>query len=299
MKAKKLFLTAAILIAAVVLMAVYGAVTSIVKEPVITENEFPFSITYELNGETKTMEGIYAVAFTGFGGYVDPTERNYEGQVISQHEGADTSFVLGEVEDGVIMIYTKFHPDYLMGETYYDYFSDEEFRPVLIYEDPDGASYEDEEIVLEHGAKIISWEYPEPVENSYVFSHITYLCGNVVIPFALIAAAALLAVVIFVKKDEDLRRKSIDKLSVVLNFVIALTALPFMTIYGLLSDINGSSPELLHQLGYLAPAITILGLAASVGLRRKGFRKGSFISQFTGPAFFAVLFVCIFISETF
>ena len=297
MKSKKLLRTAVIIIAAIVLMAVYAVISSIAKAPTITEKEFPFSVTYEINGETKTFEGVYDVKFTGHGAYVDPTQRLYEGTVISDHEGADTSCILGEVEGGVIMLYTKFHPDYLMGDTYYDYFDDEEFRPILTFQEPDGTTYEDEATLLAHGAKLISWEYPEPVENSFTYSHISYMSGSVVLPLVIIAAVALLAVIIFVKKEKGLGTQPIDKISVVFNFAIALVAVPIMTIYGMFSDIVGSSPELLHQLGYLAAPVTMIGLAVSVGLRRKGFSKASLIAQFVGIAYFAVLIVLILIVE--
>ena len=46
----------------------------------------------------------------------------------------------------------------------------------------------------------------------------------------------------------------------------------------------GVSAALSHQMGYLVPALTVLGIAASVSLRRKGFAKSGFAVQFIGPA---------------
>lgn len=299
MRTKKLLFTTAVIIAAIIIMAAYAAFSYIAEAPVITEKEFPFSITYELNGKTETMEGIYAVTFTGHGGYIDSTQRMYEGKVLNQNEDDGTAYILSKGKNGTIMLYTNLQADYLMGDPYYDYFPGDTFKPVLSYHDPEGNSYEDEKTISEHGAKLISWEYPEPVENSFVFSHISYMTGEVVIPTVIIAAAALLLIVIFAKKEKRYRKDPLDKASVIFNFAIALVALPFMTIYGMFSDINGSSPGLLHQMGYVAPAITILGLAASVGLRRKGLSKASFIAQFAGVAFFAVLAAIVLISELF
>ncbi|MBR5229755.1 MAG: hypothetical protein IKW01_02770 [Firmicutes bacterium] len=291
MKSKKLFITAIILIAAIISMTVCCVVISTAKAPVITEKEFPFSITYQLNGQTETIDGVYAVSFTGNGAYADPTQRNYEGKVISQYEGADTSFILGEVEDGVIMIYTRFHPDYLMGEAYYDYFDNEEFKPILSYQDAEGYAYEDEETLLQHGAKLISWEYPEPIENSYTFSHIAHLSGGVVLPLVIIAAAALLAVIVFVKRDKTSDKTSLDKASIALNFAIGIVAVPIMTLVAVLSDIVGSSGDLSQQLIYLLPPVMVLGLAASVGLRRDGLSKASIAAQAVGLAALALIFV--------
>ena len=57
-------------------------------------------------------------------------------------------------------------------------------------------------------------------------------------------------------------------------------------------DADGFS-ELYYQITYFIPAISVLCLAASVALRRKGYGIISLISEFIGPAgFVAHLIVC-------
>jgi hypothetical protein len=183
-----------------------------------------------------------------------------------------------------------------MGDTEYDYYDDSYlYAPVLTFTEWDGTTYEDEQSLTEWGAKLVAWEYPEPIENSFVFSHLTHLSGEVVGPLMIIAAVALLLVIILVKKDKTLEKKGIDTVSLILNFVIALFAVPVMALYAVFSDITGSTGELLHMMGYFFPAVTILSLAASVGLRRKGCRSGSFLVQFIGPALFVLHLVLILI----
>lgn len=292
MKSKKLLLPAIIFTSAIVIMVLYSVITGIAKKPTITQKDFPFSITYELDGEVETVDAIYSVTFIGNDGYVDSTTRQYEGRVISSRKDVDTSFDLKNTDEVTITLHTHLYADYLMGDPLYDYFAHESFEPTLVYYDNmDYSVFEDAESLSAHGVKLISWEYPEPIENEFVFSHISYLSSDAVFPLALIAALALLAVILLVKKDENFVRQRFDTISVVLNFVIAVTAVPFLTVYGWLSDINGSSPDFTQQFGYLLPAITILGLAASVSLRRKQFRKSGFIAQFAGPAAFAILFL--------
>jgi cytochrome bd-type quinol oxidase subunit 2 len=190
------------------------------------------------------------------------------------------------------MLYTNFYPDYLMGDTEYDYFSHKDFKPELVYYDyPDYNEYTDDRTLLEHGVQLISWDYPEPVENTFVFSHISYLSSEVVFPLLLIAVSALLAVMIFVKKETDFVRQRTDVISTVFNYLIALFAVPFLTIFACLSDINGSGPDLSHQIIYLIPAITVLSLAASVSLRRKDFRRSSLAVQFIGFALLALAII--------
>ena len=81
MKNKKLLLPTIILISAVLLMAVYSVVTSIAKKPTITEGEFPFSITYELDGETVTINDVYKAHYIGNDGYADTLTRCYVGGI--------------------------------------------------------------------------------------------------------------------------------------------------------------------------------------------------------------------------
>jgi FtsH-binding integral membrane protein len=120
--------------------------------------------------------------------------------------------------------------------------------------------------------------------------------GHVVIPLLAVALAALLVILIFQRRDKDLPKSSLGIVGVIFNFLIALTVLPFATIYAIFSDINGSSAEFLHQLGYVIPAIIVLALAASVSLRRRGYQKSSFAVQFIGPAVFGLLILCLYIT---
>ena len=296
MRTKKLFVTNLILVLTIIAMVVCSVFFCVAKKPAITEHDFPFSITYELDGKTETIDAVYSVRYAGNNGYVDVTGRVYEGEMTSDREGVDTSFVLGENQDGEFILYTRLHADHLMGDPWYDYYDDDyPYAPVLTFTEWDGTTYEDELSLAERGAKIISWEYPEPIENSFVYSHLTHLNSEVVFPLLVIAVVALLLIVIFVKKDQYRIKKPIDTVSLILNFVIALVAVPVTTLYGAFSDIAGSSGELLHVLGYLVPAITVLGLAASVALRRRGCRFGSFVVQFIGPVVFVLDIVCILV----
>ena len=47
--------------------------TSMQFKPAVTEQDFNYSVTYKIDGETKTFSGVYTCRFTGFGGAgVDP-----------------------------------------------------------------------------------------------------------------------------------------------------------------------------------------------------------------------------------
>lgn len=291
MKDKKLFLPAIILAVAVFVMAVYSVISSIALKPTITEADFPFSITYELDGKTVTIKDVYKVRYAGNGGYADTKTCTYVGEIGDR--GEDTLYVLKRGKNTRLELWTHFYPDYMMGDSEYDYFDEEPFEPRIYYYDENETEYFDEETLLKQGVKLISFEYPEPIENSFVFSHISHSSSAVVLPTLLIALLALLAIVIFVRKDKELKYKPMDIASIILNVVICFTYLPFVIVLGLFIDIEGGGPEFYYQIMYFIPAFSLLCIAASIALRRKGYSLKSLIAEFVGPAVFAIhLIIC-------
>lgn len=294
MKLKKMLLPISILAAAIISMTAFIMISGISKKPTITSGTFPFSITYELNGKTEIIQDVYEASFVGHGGYADPSFRIYEGKIAGMQNEGDTVYVLSENSEGSIILVTNFYADYMMGDARYDYFAEEEWEPKLLYYDAQGVEYTDEETLLSKGVKLNSWVYPLPIDNGLVFSHIAVLSSKVVIPTVFIGALALLAMVILVKKPKKTKKIKVsksDKFSVICNFIIGIVAIPFMTVVGVFMDIVGNSTEIAQQLLYILPAFSLLCLAASVGLRRKGFKKGGTIIQFVGPVLFAVLII--------
>ena len=293
MKNKKLLLPTIILISAVLLMAVYSVVTSIAKKPTITECEFPFSITYELDGETVTINDVYRAHYIGNDGYADTLTRCYVSG-IDGLGGENTLYTLKKGDNTRIELWTHFYADYLMGDPEYEYFDDEPFEPRIYYYDENETEYHDEETLAAQGVKLISFEYPTPIENSFVFSHISYLSGAVVLPALLIALLALIVIIIFVRKEKELKYKAIDIVSIVLNFIIGIMYMGFVTILALLIDIEGGGPELYYQIMYFIPALSVLCIAASVALRRKGHSVKSLIAGLIGPAVFALYLIVFY-----
>lgn len=288
MKKHKLFLPILILVIALLAMAACAVISNIALKPTITEHEFPFSVTYELNGVTETVDAVCAVTYAGNDGYVKATTRQYKEEYISQRENMGSAFEIFVGDECSITLFTRIYPDYLMGDPEYDYFDDTIYEPILSYSNwSTGETIEGLELP-EQGAKIISWELPEPIENSFEFSHIAHMSSADVTPFLLIAILAMVAMMIFVKRDKTVPMGDMDKLSLGFNIVVAVVCLPFMSIYSMFMDINGSEAAFSHQMGYLAPAFLVLALAASLGLRRRGYHKSGLIVQFAGPVYFGL-----------
>ena len=292
MKSKKLLLPAVILAVAILATVVYSVISSIAFKPTVTEGEFPFSITYELDGERVIIEDVYKVHYVRNDGYADTKSRVYAGELKSSGED-DTLYTLKKDENTRVELWTHFYADYLMGDTEYDYFDDEPFEPRIYYYDAQETEYHDEETLAAQGVKLISFEYPTPIDNSFVFSHISHFSGAVVLPSLLISLLALIATIIFVRKEKELKYKAIEIISIVLNFLIGFTFLPIVAILAIFIDIEGGGPELYYQVLYFIPAVSMLSIAASVALRRKGYGKISLIAGFVGPVIF-VLYLIVF-----
>ena len=290
MKNKKLFLPAIILVAAILLTAAYAVISSIAKKPTVTEAEFPFAITYELDGERITIEDVYKVTYVKNDKDDNHKGRVYIGKCLSSGK-EDTNFILKQNENSRIELWTHLYPDYLMGDAQYDYFDDEAFAPKIYYFDSQETEYHDEETLAAQGVKLISFAYPTPIENKLVFSHISYLSGANVLPMLLIALLALLATIIFVRKEKELKYKATHIISIVLNGIIGSVYLLFVTILALLIDIEGGGPDLYYQLLYFIPAFSVLCIAASIALRRKDYGGSSLIAQLLGPVAFAVYLI--------
>ena len=292
MKTKNRFLPIIILVVAVLATAAYSIVSSIAKKPTVTEGSFPFSITYELDGETVTIKDVYKTHYVRNDGYADTKTRVYAGQIGDREENT-VYYTLKQDGNTRVELWTHFYPDYLMGDPEYDYFDEEAFAPKIYYYDAEEIEYTDEETLAAQGVKLISFEYPTPIENTLVFSHLSYFSGEVVLPTLLIALLALLAIMIFVRKDKELTYQTTHILSIVFNWLVCTVYLLFVTIAAVFVDINGGGSEPYRQILYFTPAFSVLCVAASVALRRKGYGVPALVTTLIGPAVFVVyLVVC-------
>ena len=138
-----------------------------VPRPQIQEEEFPFEIVYEIDGETVTVNDIYVCKFDGFdwneavGKY-----RKWKGYIKSS--GAEELILL---EDGDLKFAVSIgSPEYYMGDPTCSYFENE---PSIFYIKSNEfggttAGLSDIESLLErYKLKLVSWTFSEPIENSF------------------------------------------------------------------------------------------------------------------------------------
>jgi hypothetical protein len=298
MNIKKMKLPVIIIAIGLILAVASCFFTGIMKEPTIKEHEFDYSVTYSINGEVKTHKGSYLCSFIGFDGHDDPTLRMYNGvHKIDGTVSESSSFTVANKNGVELSLIINLSADYLMGDPdKYEYASDIE-EPYLEAIDADGYSVEISEVF---GAQIISWEYPQPVENSLKFVGISRLYAISMVAMLAIALLTVIACAIFARKANSVQYKSLDKFSVVANFIICFIAIPFITIVIFFLPLVMDSSSLIYQIYLCIPALTAFTVATSVSLRRKGYTRSGFFVQFVFPAlFFAEIIVESVINNAF
>ena len=143
-----------------------------VPRPKVKEGSFNFSITYEVNGEVNTLSAVYMCEFDGVswsldGGY----GRDWKAWTEGNFKGDDYSAIIGTTEDGgEIILFFGIYPEYFMNDStgdrgipepsVYIAYPENEHGEIGLVNDP-------AEVESLYGAKIISSEYADPIENEF------------------------------------------------------------------------------------------------------------------------------------
>jgi hypothetical protein len=158
-----------ILLLAVILLTMFTGCGFRVARPEIQKGEFAFSVTYEYNGEVKTVSGVYVCEYNGTAWVLDGGfHREWKGYVRGNQ--TNDRIELGTAAGGgKIELDFDFFPEYFMG----DPAAGDREAPVpyisvmLISDEGMSMLYEPEEVEAACGAKIISYEYAAPIKNSF------------------------------------------------------------------------------------------------------------------------------------
>mgnify|MGYP006974341764 CR=1 FL=1 len=257
-----------------------------VQKPKVAQQEFPFTITYSYQGETQTISDVYIGEYVRSAKYLGDDSLAWYGY-IKDHNRLESDFYrIGEINGQAFSINLNIEPGYLMGDPK---FAGSVCQPTGVCHSFDGTNeitVTDPAELEKLGFSIVNWEYPKPIENAFSFGGIS-LSSEATIYTAAIAVLALLACMILIKKDKELTYGTLDKISILLNILVIVIGFPFILIVSSLSEILAEvSP--IQQLLYFSPALTVIGIAASVTLRRMGHKNLGFLIQFAGPAVFAL-----------
>ena len=288
MKIKNSRLPLVIIAVGVILTVLLYLLTAVKQSPAVTEADFELTVNYKLDGVEKTYVSKYTCRFDGHGGILEPRTRCYLGEYADYDANIyGSSYTVQEKNGYRLAIVTDFNSIYLMGDTENEYYDTVMPDPYFVVYDPDGYVYSDSELLAMFDAEIISWEYPKPIENSFVFSGFAMINETTMLLSVLVGILTVIACLVFVKKADIYG--SLDTVGVVLNFLLAFLALPFMTLVVWLLTAFPTAHDAYYQIHLCVPAVTLYTLAASISCRRLGRSKLGFFIQFTGPAIFLIL----------
>ena len=258
-----------------------------IRKPAVVNQEFPYTITYSLDGKTETISDVFVVEYVRAEKYIGDNAINWFGYIKDHDRLEYNYYTIAEGEGPTYSINLNLESGYLMGDPSY---ADSASSPELVILSFDGTNeirIDDPEEAKEMGFYLVSYEYPEPIENSFGFGGISMSSQSVMLTSA-IAVVALLACMIAIKKDKELTYGVVDKLAILLNFVVMIFAFPFILVSGCLMEII-SDASFLYQVLYIIPALTAIGVAISVTARRMGYKWLSFLVQFAAPVVFGLI----------
>ena len=156
------------LLLTVILAAMLTGCGLTVPRPEVKEGEFDVSITYEVNGEAKTLDLVYVCEYNGISMTLEGTYyREWNGNFVGYKDG-DVIPVLETADGGKVALCVLIYPEYFMGEPDYDNFSPIVLTNYIYYEDGNEMIIDDQELISkDYGVKVIGCKYSEPIVNSF------------------------------------------------------------------------------------------------------------------------------------
>ena len=140
-----------------------------VPRPEIKKGEFNFSVTYEFDGEIKTISGIYVCEYDGIDFVVDGGFRREWKGYVKDNTTEEAILLATAADGGEIELNLGFDPDCFMGDANWE--GEEPFIPwisVKVVNDEGLYFQNDVDIIAEtYGAKIISYDCDEPIQNTF------------------------------------------------------------------------------------------------------------------------------------
>lgn len=277
-KRENIFLiTSALILAAAVIFAFVG---TRVSGPEITYHEFSIPVTYEEYGEVQTQTVTYCGQYW---------EEDHSFHVYYEDSGLhDTVNMKEENGNAIWWLQLEMEPGYLMGDpAYADFYADGMPEPSIGYFDEEWNEHSGVTEAEPHGIKLIGCEYPEPIENRIVDKGVK-LDHMAIGVLTALAFVILLLGIILVKKEEGVVYQSRDKAARILNVAIGVLALPLLFLLGDEWELVVGQPVDSILAALMAP-VTVLGICASVILRRKGKSLPGMMVQFAGLLLFLYL----------
>ena len=136
--------------------------------PEVKEGQFDVSVTYEVGGETRTLDLVYVCKYDGVKMTLEGTRyRAWNGHFEGYQDGDVINIF--EADDGSrIVLNFLIYAEYFMGEPDYVDFHPEAKTERIYFEDGiEMIDYDQELIAKDFGVRIIRIDYDEPIQNTF------------------------------------------------------------------------------------------------------------------------------------
>ena len=150
-----------------ILLVCSGCVTKM-PVPEVKEGRFEFSVTYEINGEQFTYDGVYVCKYKG--AYITLVGNGIMWDDYIENGDSYGVINIQTIGEFKICIDMDFDPDYFMSNPEYYEGNPEPYLYVDFYDsETDSYSFlaDPIEIFETYGVKIINYSYADSIENSY------------------------------------------------------------------------------------------------------------------------------------
>ena len=140
-----------------------------VPRPEIKRGEFDFSVTYEWDGETHTVSGVYVCEYDGTSWALDGGYYRVWKSYIKGDEMEDVIEIGTTADGGVLKLELNFYPEHFMGDPHWNWLGVPEPTLRVDHADDEALSivYGAEDIEATYGARIVSYYYAPPIENTF------------------------------------------------------------------------------------------------------------------------------------
>ena len=136
--------------------------------PEVKEGQFDVSVTYEVDGKTKTLDLVYVCDYDGVKMSPEGTRYRAWNGHFEGYEDGDVIEVSKTDDGSRIVLSFLIYAEYFMGEPdCVDFYPEVSIERIYFEDGIEMIDYDQELIAEDYGVRIISIDYDEPIKNSF------------------------------------------------------------------------------------------------------------------------------------